>query len=221
MPLKPSHLSTLKENLKDNRSKTVIFVSHCLLNENARYLGGAFHPGGVIEITNQLQSKGYGIVQLPCPEHAAWGGIDKPYLWLGVGLAQSTLYQFRKIIFPIFLWRTRRVYKRFAKKTCNMIRDYLRAGYRVAGIIGVDGSPTCGVKQTLTLEKYEIFAQMDPTKITREAFNSVLYQELLIPGPGLFIKELISELTKCKLDIPFVAHDLVKEMSNIEQKISL
>jgi hypothetical protein len=35
----------LLERLKDERSKRVIFVSHCWLNENTRYLGGAFRPG--------------------------------------------------------------------------------------------------------------------------------------------------------------------------------
>jgi hypothetical protein len=34
----------LIERLADARSNKVIFVSHCLLDENVRYLGGAFMP---------------------------------------------------------------------------------------------------------------------------------------------------------------------------------
>jgi hypothetical protein len=54
---------TLVERLKDDRSKKVVFVSHCLLNENARYLGGAVRPGCVDEVVDELQRQGMGIVQ--------------------------------------------------------------------------------------------------------------------------------------------------------------
>ncbi len=47
----------LSERLRDERGKRVVFVSHCLLNENTRYLGGAFHSGGVLEIV-ELQRLG-------------------------------------------------------------------------------------------------------------------------------------------------------------------
>jgi hypothetical protein len=38
----------------------VVFVSHCLLDENARYLGGAFHPGAVPEMIGLLR-RGVGL----------------------------------------------------------------------------------------------------------------------------------------------------------------
>ncbi len=40
----------LQEQLKDGRGKRVVFVSHCLLNENVRYLGGALRRGRVEEV---------------------------------------------------------------------------------------------------------------------------------------------------------------------------
>jgi hypothetical protein len=45
-----SRETLLSERLSDERGKRVVFVSHCLLNENARYPGGAFHSGAVPEI---------------------------------------------------------------------------------------------------------------------------------------------------------------------------
>jgi hypothetical protein len=45
----------LLERLKDERSKRVIFVSHCLLNENTRYLGGAFRRGCADKFVDALQ----------------------------------------------------------------------------------------------------------------------------------------------------------------------
>ena len=61
-------LDTLRRALRDERSGRVVFLSHCLLNGNVRYLGGATRPGGVDEVVAPLQRGGVGIVQLPCPE---------------------------------------------------------------------------------------------------------------------------------------------------------
>src|SRR6516162_5675778 len=67
----------LLDQLRDERSRRVVLVSHCLLNENTRYAGGATRPGAVAEIIDELMAAGYGIHQLPCPERLAWGGVLK------------------------------------------------------------------------------------------------------------------------------------------------
>ena len=64
----------LADRLRDERSRRVAFVSHCLLNENTRYLGGAFRAGAVAELIDELVEHGIGICQMPCPEQHAWGG---------------------------------------------------------------------------------------------------------------------------------------------------
>jgi hypothetical protein len=75
----------LLERLKDERSKRVIFVSHCLLNENTRYLGGAFRSGCVDELVDAFQQQGLGIYQMRCPEQCAWGGVLKRRVLLFYG----------------------------------------------------------------------------------------------------------------------------------------
>lgn len=70
----------LLKRLEDERSKRVIFVSHCLLNENTRYLGGAFRRGCVDELVDGFQQEGLGIYQMRCPEQRAWGGVLKRHL---------------------------------------------------------------------------------------------------------------------------------------------
>ena len=67
----------LQEKLKDERGKTVVFLSHCLLNENTRYLGGACRKACVDELIDDLQKQGIGIVQMKCPEQKTWGGVLK------------------------------------------------------------------------------------------------------------------------------------------------
>jgi hypothetical protein len=48
----------LLEQLKDERGKRVVFVSHCLLNENVRYLGGTFRRSGVEEVIMDSTNNG-------------------------------------------------------------------------------------------------------------------------------------------------------------------
>src|SRR5215510_5576289 len=75
--LSVGRLRMLRSQLRDERSHRVVFLSHCLLNENTRYLGGAFRPGVVPEVVGPYLRDGIGICQMPCPEQLAWGGVLK------------------------------------------------------------------------------------------------------------------------------------------------
>lgn len=77
--------NVLQERLQDARGRRVAFVSHCLLNENTRYLGGAFRAGGVAELAAALLDDGVGICQMPCPEQRAWGGVLKRWMLRAYG----------------------------------------------------------------------------------------------------------------------------------------
>src|SRR5664279_3387185 len=59
-----SRASRLQASLRDERSGRVVFLSHCLLNENTRYLGGAFRAGAVHEVVDTFVQSGTGICQL-------------------------------------------------------------------------------------------------------------------------------------------------------------
>ena len=63
----------LLDQLHDERSRQVVLVSHCLLNQNTRYAGGATRPGAVAEVVAELMSAGYGIHQLPWPRTVGVG----------------------------------------------------------------------------------------------------------------------------------------------------
>ena len=67
----------LQRSIIDARSGEVVFVSHCLLNQNTRYLGGAVCPGVVAAAIAPYIEDGTGIVQMPCPEQRVWGGVLK------------------------------------------------------------------------------------------------------------------------------------------------
>lgn len=53
---------------KDKRSRKIVLVAHCVLNQNSKIDGCAHYPGPIKEVIELLISAGCGIVQLPCPE---------------------------------------------------------------------------------------------------------------------------------------------------------
>ena len=57
----------------DGRSKRVIFLAHCLLNQNAISDGTAVRPAAYRELIQLLLDAEAGIVQLPCPELCCLG----------------------------------------------------------------------------------------------------------------------------------------------------
>jgi predicted secreted protein len=198
--------------ISDERGRRVIFVAHCLLNENTRYLGGARRAGAVSEVVRPILDQGIGIVQLPCPEQHAWGGVLKRRLLLFYGSEGKLRYRLRGILLPIMLWYTRRIYRRLARQTAKQICDYQRSGIEVVGIVGVDASPSCGVFKSLDMrDALEKAARLDPsTATTREANLIVL--ETAVPGRGLFAELLENELERRGLRIPWEAHDLIAEL---------
>ena len=57
----------------DGRSKKVIFLAHCLLNQNAISDGTAVYPAAFRELIQLLLDREVGIVQMPCPELCCLG----------------------------------------------------------------------------------------------------------------------------------------------------
>ena len=57
----------------DGRSRQVVFIAHCLLNQNAISDGTAVFPAAFSEIIKLLLDAEVGIVQLPCPELSCLG----------------------------------------------------------------------------------------------------------------------------------------------------
>ncbi len=213
------HLQIIAQRLADSRSKKVMFVSHCVLNENTRYLGGAFSPAVVPHLLEEIVAAGCGIVQLPCPEQRAWGGILKPLLWQGVGIQGRFFYSLRNVLFRIFIWHSRRVLRKMAREVVRQVKDYARAGYEVLGLLGIGGSPTCGVFHTLDLTKFETLANFKIETLNKEEFNKIIYEQFYCPGQGLFIQELEQILKQHQINLLFFEHDLKEEMAGHQHGI--
>jgi len=113
------------------RSKKVIFVSHCLLNQNARPIGGEKYPGSVKDLLEIFAEAGIGIVQLPCPQLEFNGGLNRR-------LKSKNAYDTKG-------------YRNFCHKVSSQlikqVESYMKEDYKIIGILGVEFSSTCGVHQ--------------------------------------------------------------------------
>jgi len=166
----------------DIRSGKVIFVAHCVLNQNARMVDVADFPAMFDQLCDYLQKSQIGIIQMPCPETycLGLGRFD-----VRVGLEHPAgMERLQRIIDDLIF----------------TIQEYRFQGMEVVGIIGKEGSPSCGASQTW--------------------YNETGHG----PGEGVFIRELKIKLKNNKLDVPVVGVADFKQEETIEwleKKLSL
>ncbi|SKA75785.1 Predicted secreted protein [Caloramator quimbayensis] len=166
------------------REKKIIFLCHCILNCNSKVEGLALYEGALNKILKYLIDEGYGIIQLPCPE-VTFYGIKR---WGHVKEQFDTPY-FRNHCKEIFM------------PYLNQIRHYIKNDYRIDGIIGIDGSPSCGVNKTCSSLKWggEVGCEFG----IDEKINDLK----MVKGKGVFIEEIEKLLKEYNLNIKFFCID--------------
>lgn len=202
----PDRLGLLRSRLADERSGRVVFLSHCLLNQNTRYLGGAFRPGAVPAVVDCYLRDGIGFCQLACPEEVAWGGVLKRHLVLFYG--RPRIRRLVRLLMPWLVVYTRLRYSLLARRVAAQIADYRRSGFDVLGVVGVDGSPTCGVTTTLDLHaSMDAVVACPVTRFDRRFMNETVVDGSSRPGRGLFVAALDVALGRRGHQVPLLAYD--------------
>jgi len=112
-----------------DRSKKVIFMSHCILNQNTVVCPLARAKGAYREIIGKIMDDGIGIHQLPCPEYRHLGLRREP-----MNKEQYDTKEFRDLC------------KDIAEDTIEIMKEYLENDYEIVGLIGINHSPTCSIK---------------------------------------------------------------------------
>ena len=192
--------------MRDGRSDRVVFVAHCLLNQNTRYLGGAACPGVVRGAIAPYLQDGTGLVQLPCPEQRVWGGVLKTrLLW---ALDHPRVAGMGRFLAPAVTGYLRRRYRRLARAVADDVEDYVASGLQVSGVVGVAGSPTCGVHTTLDLAAAAAALARGPRgPMTAAWFNEAVVLAARRPGAGLFLDALGRELARRHLEVRVLEHE--------------
>ena len=116
---------------RDKRSGKIALIAHCIINQNSRAQGLAERSSTITEILGFLMHNKIGIIQMPCPELIYAGILRQP----------QTKEQYNNAMF-------RRHCRKIAKDIANQVREYQKCGIKLKFVIGVDGSPSCGVSKT-------------------------------------------------------------------------
>jgi predicted secreted protein len=209
---KRNALHLLVDRLPDERGRRVVFLSHCLLNENTRYLGGACRTCCVREVIEQCMDQGVGMVQMPCPEQEVWGGVLKKRMLALYGRRVRAFPGVVRALIPIGLLYVRLAYRAMARSVAAQIDDYESSGFTVVGIVGIDGSPTCGVRTTVDIAGFVgDMLHADRATLTTGDQNAWVRKHAR-KGQGLFVQELERALQARRLRVPLLAHDLLGEL---------
>lgn len=175
------------------RSRKIILVSHCILNSNSKVEGLSEYAGVFYEVVNLINDSGIGIIQLPCPEMLMYG-IKR---WGHVKEQFDTPYyreKCRKIIQPII----------------SQVKDYQNNDYDIIGVLGVDGSPSCGVNKTCS-------GNWGGELYNNEHVINKINNITQINESGVFIEGLKSGFKENNIEIPFIAIDENNITSNIDK----
>jgi predicted secreted protein len=145
-----------------NRSRSFVVLAHCHLNVNTKVHGLACYEGAREEVVLPRIQAGTGVVQLPCPE-ATFLGMKR---W-GMTVEQYDTPAYRRhcraILGPVV----------------DTIGALIEDGCTLEGVLGVEGSPSCGV--TATCEGFtggEIEEGAPPQRAERAAGAGILVQVL-------------------------------------------
>ena len=208
-------VAQLQRRLADARGGRVVLLSHCLLNQNVRYLGGAGRAGGVQELVDDYLQRGVGIYQLPCPEQRAWGGVLKRRMLLVYGAGGTWRSPAARLLLRPVLRYTRFVYARLARGVARDVLDYRRSGFEVVGFVGVGGSPSCGVRTTLDLPAaVDALCRLPCARLDRDTLNEGIIAANIRPGEGMFTCQLKQRFSEAGLNVHFEEHDLLAELAS-------
>ena len=186
----------------------MVFLSHCLLNHNVRYLGGADPQAGARDLVDGYLAAGVGICQMPCPEQRAWGGVLKRRMLLAYGAGGSWRAPVVRGLVGLFVTYTRLVYARLAREVAAEAADYRDSGVDVVGLVGIAGSPSCGVETTLDLPAaVDVLCRCPLARLDERVVRNEAVEAHTLPGQGLFVTALQREFTRRGLGVRFDEYD--------------
>lgn len=168
--------------------KKVILLSHCIFNETSKVRSEA-NIGDIAYLAKAdflkfLLDNEIGIIQLPCPEMTCyglrrWGHVKE----------QFDTPHYRELCNKLF------------KPFLDQIIDYKSNDYDIVAILGIYGSPSCGIYRTCSSKKWG--GELGSNHNIQDTINSVSS----VDGSGIFIEEIQSILKYNNLDIPLIDYN--------------
>lgn len=125
------------------RSKCIILTSHCIINQNTVIEGEARAFGAIPSAVQWIVGRGYGILQLPCPEFT-FLGLDRPPMTYEEYDTKEYREHCREILEPVI----------------RQVKEYVNNGYVIEGILGIQSSPSCDQTRGVFMEElHQLFTE--------------------------------------------------------------
>jgi predicted secreted protein len=175
----------------DARSKRIILVCHCILNQNSISDGTADFPGTNEVIVKKLLESKVGIVQMPCPELLCLG-LDRKDIHGG---ERPVVVENSRIRKELSKDDSVKMIQSFAEQIVFQIEEYIKHGFSILGIVGINRSPSCGV-------------------------NTTSENDQEVVGEGVFIKILREVLKNKQIEIDMVgikSHEIDKALMSVQR----
>lgn len=175
--------------INDKRSRKIVIVSHCIINQNAKLEGLALRQGVIKEILDLIIKSGCGILQMPCPE----------ILYEGIRRFDKSYEQYDVSCFIDLC-------NNIVKNIMDQIENYLKWNYKIIAILAIDGSPSCGFNLTQSAPEW------------RGLVAGINWQKVrYVNKPGVLFKILIKEMEKRKIQIPIIGVPEIPELGSLEE----
>ncbi|GAA0176651.1 hypothetical protein SH2C18_00340 [Clostridium sediminicola] len=131
------------------REKKIILTAHCVLNQNSVIRDWERAQGAFNDIVRVFLDNNISIIQLPCPE----------FTFLGEGRPPMTKEEYD-------IPKYRIICAELAEKVIDQIKEYIRNEYKILGVVGIEGSPSCD-----TLCKKGVFMEVFQKLLNEENIN--------------------------------------------------
>lgn len=109
-----------------HRKRKIVYISHCILNQNAVIRGWERAQGAFNNIVRILLEENISIIQLPCPE----------FTFLGENRPPKTKKEYD---IPAY----RSLCSQLAIKVVSQMKEYIMNDYQILGLVGIQASPSC------------------------------------------------------------------------------
>lgn len=164
----------------------ILFVSHCVINEFSKVVSFKTpeeYEYDLMDFLKFIHEENIGIVQLPCPEMHCyglkrWGHVKEQF------------------DHPHYRDECRKMFKPYL----NQIIEYRNNGDNVLGIMGIFGSPSCGVFNTCVGDWYGEIG-------SNENLDGMISTIKRIDGSGVFIEVIERILEEECLKLPLFEYN--------------
>lgn len=174
----------------DIRSKKVIFLSHCILNQNATAPDCAFYPAALKEVIYFCLKENISIKQMPCPE-LLFLGLDRQRQ---TGMQPTNAEEKTRVGELVSDYNGSEVCDQIAQVIVYQLEEYIKNGIDVIGIIGINATPSCGADTYWSDGE----AREGPGVLIEEISKLMLERGLRIPVKGINMENPQEAVSICE-----------------------